>query len=192
MNHLQIDAGQIAAAKLTDFAAGTLVTVPTETSTVAGPCWGVRFDSVIEDGVARSILWLNGMPWHGPDPSFHGMPLDSSSSYGDMRGIGCGQACIEIDLGSGAGRQGREMCWDQAAGFIVAGLHGSFLIGAKSAREMWGAHYAIDLATWTEVPDAYRGTTVEWFSRWNVVVGTKRGAVLLPFDARAKNVARGP
>jgi hypothetical protein len=190
MSHLEVDARPLTAGKLQDFVAGTLVMVPTDTTSAAGPFWGLRFDSDGEEGIVRSIIWLNGMPWHGHDPAFYGMPVENSG-YGNMHGIACGAARIEIDLASGIGRRAREMRWEQAAGHVAIGLRGSFLVGVKSRREtMWGAHYAIDLASWSEVLDAYRDTTVEWFSRWSVVIEGKREALVLPFDANAKVAAQ--
>jgi len=190
MNPLHLDATQIHAAKLVDLAAGTLVMVPTEATSAAGPFWALRFNAEKEDGEVRGIIWLNGVPWHGPEPSFYGMPLDGTGWEG-MSGIACAHAHIEIDMSSGAGRAAREMRWDQAPGYIAVGSRGAFLIGEKSKREsMWGAHYAIDISAWSEVDDAYRDAPVEWFSRWSILVETKRGAVTMPFEARSRGPAR--
>jgi hypothetical protein len=191
MSHLHIDANQKLAAKLTDLPGGTLLMAPTETASGSGPFWGLRFNSENENGEVRSVIWLNGMPWHGPDPSFYGMPIDGTG-WESMNGIALGPAHIEIDVTSGAGRLAREIRWDQAAGYIAVGARGTFLLGEKSKREsVWGAHYAIDIASWSEVVDAYRDAPVEWFSRWNVVIETKRGTVVMPFEARTKAAARG-
>ncbi len=191
MSHLDVDAGQLQPGALREFVAGTLIMVPTETANAPGPFWALRFDTQNEDGVVPCVLWLNGMPWHGTESPFYGMPL-GGSSYGDMRGVACGLASIEIDMSSGAGRAGREMRWDQSPGFIAAGERGKFLLAAKPGRNsMWGAHYAIDLGAWAEVDDAYRDAPVEWFSRWNIVIQTKRGAVVMAFEARSKAAGRG-
>lgn len=191
MNHLQIDVKHLQPGKLTDFAAGTLIMVPTETLSATGPFWALRFDAANEDGVVPSVLWLNGMPWHGTESPFYGMPF-GNNDYGDMRGVACGAARIEIDMSSGAGRAGREMRWDQSPGFIAVGEHGKFLLAEKPGRNsVWGAHYAIDLSTWDEVVEAYRNAPVEWFCRWNVVVETTRGALVMPFEARTKAATRG-
>jgi hypothetical protein len=191
MNHLQIDARELRSGALKNFVAGTLIMVPTETSSASGPFWALRFDTENEDGIVPSVLWLNGMPWHGTESPFYGMPL-GNSSYGDMRGIAGGVARIEVDMSSGAGRAGREMRWDQSPGFIAVSDGGSFLLAEKPGRSsIWGAHYAIDLGAWNEVVDAHRDAPVEWFSRWNVVIDTARGAQAMPFDARSKGATRG-
>jgi hypothetical protein len=135
---------------------------PTETTSAPGPFWALRFNSENEDGEVRSVIWLNGMPWHGPDPSFYGMPMDGTGWEG-MNAIAFSRAHIEIDVTSGVGRKAREMRWDRAAGHIAVGSRGTLLIGEKSKREsMWGGYYAIDIAAWTEVADAHRDTPVEW------------------------------
>lgn len=190
MSHLEIGAGQLQPGALTEFVPGTLIMVPTDTANALGPFWALRFDAENEDGAIPCVLWLNGMPWHGTESPFYGMPL-GNSSYGDMRGVACGPASIEIDMSSGAGRAGREMRWDQSPGFIAVGERGTFLLAEKPGRSMWGAHYAVDLGAWAEVVDAHRDAPIEWFSRWNVVIKTERGAVAIPFKARSKAAARG-
>jgi hypothetical protein len=191
MNPLHVDAHHLQAARLVDLPVGTLVMVPSETTSAAGPFWALRFNSENDDGELRGVIWLNGVPWHGSEPLFYGMPLDGTGWEG-MTGIAFGRAHIEIDVTSGAGRQAREMRWDQAAGYITIASRGTFLVGEKSKREsMWGAHYAIDISAWTEVVDAYRDAPVDWFSRWSVVIETKRGTVVMPFEARSKAAARG-
>lgn len=191
MSHLHIDATQVLAGRLVDIAAGTLVMVPTETASASGPFWGLRFNSENEDGEARSLIWLNGMPWNGPDPSFYGMPIDGAG-WESMNGVALGRARIEIDVTSGVGRKAREMRWDRAAGHVAVGSRGAFLVGEKSKREsMWGGYYAIDISAWTEVIDADRDAPVEWFSRWTVVIETKRGMTTMPFEARAMTASPG-
>ena len=191
MNHLEIDASHLQPGALKAFDVGTLIMVPTETSTATGPFWALRFDVENADGVFPHVLWLNGMPWHGTESPFYGMPI-GNSSYGDMRALGCGAARIEIDLSSGVGRSGREMRWDQSPGFIAVSERGNFLLGEKPGRNsIWGAHYAIDLSAWSEVVDAHRDAPIEWFSRWNVVIDAARGALVMPFEARSKSAARG-
>jgi hypothetical protein len=190
MSHLHIDATQILAAKLVDIPAGMLVMAPSETTSASGPFWGLRFNINAEDAELRGILWLNGMPWHGPEPMFYGMPLDGTN-WESMRGLACGRARIEIDMTSGLGRDAREMRWEKAAGHIAVSARGTFLLGEKSKREsMWGAHYAIDIGAWAEVEDAWRDAPVEWFSRWSVVVEARGSALAMPFDARAVVVAK--
>ncbi len=190
MNHLQIGARELRPGALKDFVAGTLIMVPTEAASAPGPFWALRFDAESEDGVLPHVLWLNGTPWHGAESPFYGMPI-GKNSYGDMRGIACGAARIEIDMSSGVGRAGREMRWDQSPGFIAATERGFFLLAEKPGRNsMWGAHYAIDLAGWKEVVDAYRDAPVEWFSRWNVVIETAGAAQVMQFEARSKTAGR--
>ena len=192
MSHLQVDARDLQPGALKDFATGALIMVPAEALSVAGPLWALRFDSENEDGVAPSVLWLNGTPWHGTESPFCGMPI-GNSSYGDMRGIACGDARIEIEMSSGVGRAGREMRWDQSPGFIAATERGLFLLAEKPGRNsMWGAHYAIDVASWNEVVDAHRDAPIEWFSRWSVVIETARGAEVMQFEAPSKVAARAP
>lgn len=191
MSHLHIGATQILAGRLVDIPSGMLVMVPTETASVPGPFWGLRFNSHSEDGEVRGVIWLNGVPWHGSEPSFYGMPIDGTG-WESMSGVALGLAHIEIDVTSSLGRKAREMRWDRAAGHIAVGARGAFLIGEKSKREsMWGGYYAIDVSTWTEVVDAHRDAPVDWFSRWNVVVETKRSIATMPFEARSMSASPG-
>ncbi len=189
MNHL-VDISKLYAAPLGEHVAGTLVLTRSETSSSNRPFWGLRFDSVSEDGPVRCIMWLNGMPWHGHDPAFFAMRLDESG-YGRLVGVGCGLAKIEVDLASGAGRAGQEMRWDRAGGFIAATPRGLVLVAGRSVRQsMWGGYYAVDPLVWSDVADTHREHVAEWFSRWSLIVEGARDPLAISFDATAEAVSK--
>jgi hypothetical protein len=191
MNHL-VDVDKLVAAPLQQQSPGSLVIVPTHTSSSVGPFWGLMFAGSDDDGDTINVLWLNGMPWNGPDPAFYGMAVNRHQA-GEWLALGCGAARVEVDLSSGAGRARDEMRWDQSMGFIVATASGSFLMGERPGRQSFlKGYHAVDLATWVDAPKAHDNKPAEWFGRWNVVVETRRAPLILPFDARAKTPARAP
>jgi len=189
MSHL-VDVGQLVAAPLQQHSPGTLVMMPTHTSSAAGPFWGLMFAGADEDDETINVMWLNGMPWNGADPAFYGMAVNRHQ-VGEWLALGCGSVRIEIDLSSGAGRARDEIRWDQAMGLIVATPRGRFLMGERPSRHtMFKGYHAVDLSAWTDAPNAHDDKPAEWFSRWNVVVDTARVPLILSFDARAKTATR--
>lgn len=188
MNHL-VGVEQLVAAPLEQHAPGTLIMVPSHTLSAAGPFWGLMFVGADEDGETINVLWLNGMPWNGPDPAFYGMAVNRHRA-GEWLAFGCGAARIEIDLLSGAGRARDEIRWDQSMGLVVATTRGKFLMGERAGRQsFFKGYHAVDVSTWTDTPDAHSEKPAEWFSRWSVVVEATRQPVIIPFDARATGAA---
>lgn len=190
MSLFGIDAASLSANATAQHAPGTLILAPTQTSSHPGPFWGLRFDGADDDGEMHKVIWLNGMPWHGPGEPFYAMPTNLYRD-GAALSVGCGRARIEVDLSSGVGGRRSDLNWHDAAGFIAITSRATMLVGAKKSRQLVdGGYYAIDLSTWADVPDAHNDDPAEWFSRWQVIVETAHAPFKIAFDARAKPEAK--